>query len=94
MNTLRPGAFSTNRHWHEAEDQMAYVLDGSPTLVDENGKHNLKVCEIVGFLAGRPSAHPSVNEHDHEAVLKVVGSRKAGQEAIHYPDDKFGPIRK
>jgi uncharacterized cupin superfamily protein len=91
---LRLGAFSANRHWHEAEDEMVYVLDGSPTLVDENGRHKLKVGDIVGFVAGEPNAHHIVNEEDREATLMVVGSRKPGQETIHYPDDNFGPIRK
>jgi Cupin domain len=26
--TLKPGAFSSQRHWHENEDELVYVLEG------------------------------------------------------------------
>jgi uncharacterized cupin superfamily protein len=92
--TLTPGAFSANRHWHEAEDELVYVLSGSPSLYDENGKHQLKVGDVVGFPAAEPNAHHIVNDSNEDATIMVVGSRKPGQETIHYPDDNFGPIRK
>lgn len=91
---LKPGAFSANRHWHETEDEFVYVLSGSPSLFDENGRHQLQAGDIVGFPAGEPNAHHIVNDSDEEATILVVGSRKPGQETIHYPDDSFGPIRK
>ena len=92
--TLKPGAFSANRHWHEAEDEFVYVLSGSPSLHDENGQHQLSPGDVLGFPAGVPNAHHVVNDSDENAVLLVVGSRMPGQETIHYPDDNFDPIRK
>ena len=92
--TLKPGAFSANRHWHEAEDEFVYVLSGYPSLFDDNGRHPLKAGDIIGFPAGEPNAHHIVNDSDSDAMIMVVGSRRPGQETIHYPDDSFGPIRK
>lgn len=92
--TLAPGARTASRHWHEAEDEFVLVLAGAPTLVDENGKHQLRANDVVGFPAGVPNAHHVLNESDTPAVLIVVGSRRPGEETIHYPDDDFGPIRK
>jgi uncharacterized cupin superfamily protein len=92
--TLEPGARTASRHWHEAEDEFVYVLSGDPTLVDENGRHELNAGSIVGFPAGVPNAHHVLNETSEPAVLIVVGSRRPGKETIHYPDDDFGPIRK
>ncbi len=92
--TLKPGAFSANRHWHEAEDEFVYVLSGSPSLFDENGRHQLQAGDIIGFPAGEPNAHHIVNDSDCDATIMVVGSKKPGQETIHYPDEDFGPIRK
>jgi len=92
--TLAPGARTASRHWHETEDESVYVLSGHPTLVDENGPHALQAGSIVGFPAGVPNAHHVLNESDEPAVLIVVGSRRPGEETIHYPDDDFGPIRK
>ena len=92
--TLEPGARTASRHWHEAEDEFVYVLAGRPTLVDENGRHGLPVGSVVGFPAGVANAHHVLNEGNEPAVLIVVGSRRPGEETIHYPDDEFGPIRK
>ena len=92
--TLEPGSQTALRHWHEAEDECAYVLAGRPTLVDENGLHQLVAGDFVGFIAGEPNAHHIVNRADEPAVLLVVGSRRPGEETIHYPDADFGPIRK
>ena len=92
--TLAPGARTASRHWHEAEDEFVLVLAGAPTLIDDNGKHQLKPEDVVGFPAGVANAHHLLNESSAPVVLVVVGSRRPGEETIHYPDDDFGPIRK
>lgn len=92
--TLGPGARTASRHWHEAEDEFVLVLSGRPTLVDDNGPRDLTPGTVVGFPAGVANAHHILNNSGVDAVLVVVGSRRPGQETIHYPDDNFGPIRK
>jgi uncharacterized cupin superfamily protein len=92
--TLAQGARSASRHWHEAEDEFVLVLSGTPTLIDENGPRVLRAGDFVGFPAGVANAHHLMNEAEEAAVLVVVGSRRPGEETIHYPDDDFGPIRK
>ena len=92
--TLAPGSRTASRHWHQAEDELVLVLSGTPTLVDENGPHDLSEGNFVGFPAGVPNAHHILNNSTEPAVLLVIGSRRPGEETIHYPDDDFGPIRK
>ncbi len=92
--TLDPGAISSLRHWHEAEDELVYVLSGEPTLVDDDGRHPLRPGSIVGFVAGVANAHHLMNEASEPAVLLVVGSRRRGEDTVHYPDDPLGPIRR
>lgn len=92
--TLEPGARTASRHWHEAEDEFVLVLSGAPTLVDENGPRLLGAGAVVGFPAGIANAHHILNESAEPAVLIVVGSRRPGEETIHYPDDGFGPVHK
>lgn len=92
--TLAPGSRTASRHWHEAEDEFAFVLAGRPTLVDDNGRHELRAGDVVGFPAGVANAHHIINDSTEPAVLIVVGSRRPGEETIHYPDDGFGPVRK
>ena len=92
--TLEPGSISALRHWHEAEGEFVYVLSGTLTLIDDNGEHALEQGAFAGFPAGCANAHHLVNRSNASASFIVVGSRKPGEETIHYPDDAIGPIRK
>ncbi len=91
---LDPGSISSLRHWHEGEDEFVYVLEGRLTLVDENGEHALEAGSFVGFPAGVANAHHLINRGDRPASFLAVGSRKPGEDVVHYPDDELGPIRR
>ena len=90
--TLEPGACSSLRHWHEGEDEFVLVLTGAVVLIDENGEHLLEAGDYAGFPAGAPNAHHLVNTSAVPASLLVVGTRKRGEDRIHYPDDGIGPF--
>lgn len=92
--TLEPGAFSSSRHWHEAEDELVYMLSGELTLIDDNGPHLMRKGGFVAFPAGVANAHHIVNQSNAPGTFLVIGSRRPGEETIHYPDDSFGPIHK
>jgi len=65
---------------------------GTLTLIDDNGEHAVEQGSFARFSAGPANAHHLVNRSNAAAI--VVGSRKPGEERIHYPDDAIGPIRK
>ena len=90
--SLDPGSMSSLRHWHEGEDEFVYVLSGELTLIDDNGEHALSEGSFVGFPAGRANAHHLINKSSATAVFLAIGTRKIGDEVVHYPDDAFGPI--
>src|SRR3982750_3958167 len=50
---LAPGSQTALRHWHEAEDEFVYVLEGTPTLIDDNGPHQLAPGDAAGFGRAR-----------------------------------------
>jgi len=90
--TLEPGSASALRHWHEGEDEFVYILSGTLTLRDDDGDHVLKEGCFAGFPAGCPNAHHLVNNTNKIAVFIEIGSRKPGNDTVHYPDDDLGPI--
>jgi uncharacterized cupin superfamily protein len=92
--TLDPGAMSALRHWHEAEDEFVYVLSGRVVLIDDHGEHTMEAGAFAGFPAGCSNAHHLHNKSNNPATFLVIGSRKPGEETIHFPDDNIGPIRK
>ena len=57
-------------------------------LIDDNGEHALGPGDCVGFPAGEPIAHHLVNRSSAPARFLAVGTRKRGEERIHYPDDR------
>lgn len=90
--TLEPGAYSALRHWHEGEDEFIYVLEGSLTLIDDNGQHPLTVGSFAGFPAGVANAHHLYSHTNRPVNYLEIGSRRPGADTVDYPDDDFGPI--
>lgn len=44
---LPPGNWSSQRHWHSAEDEFVYVLEGELTLIEDDGETILRAPEIA-----------------------------------------------
>jgi uncharacterized cupin superfamily protein len=82
---LEPGAASSQRHWHEAEDEFVYMLDGELVLVESNGETRMVPGDAAAFPAGVADGHHLVNRTDRDATFLVVGTR-ASRERCHYPD--------
>ena len=88
VNLLRlpDGAWSSQRHWHTAEDEFVWVVEGEVVLIDDGGETVLRAGEGAGFKAGEANGHHIVNRSGREAVLLEVGSRRPGEDAADYPD--------
>jgi uncharacterized cupin superfamily protein len=88
VNLLRlpPGAWSSQRHWHSAEDEFVYVLEGELVLVTDSGEEILRPGDCAGFKAGLQDGHHLQNRSQREAVALEVGSRKAADDEGEYPD--------
>src|ERR1700730_10142456 len=50
--TLKPGAASSQRHWHENEDELVYVLEGEIVLIEDTGETLLRPGDSAGCNAG------------------------------------------
>jgi uncharacterized cupin superfamily protein len=85
LMTLAPGSWSSHRHWHEAEDEFIYVLEGEMVLVDDHGEHRMTAGMCAGFKAGASNAHHLVNKSDKPAVCLEIGTR-AQNERAHYAE--------
>ncbi len=83
--SLAPGSQSSQRHWHEQEDEFLYVLEGQVTVVENDGKHVLTPGQAACWPKGVPNAHHLRNETDQPVLYLVVGTRLPN-ERCHYPD--------
>ena len=86
LTRLAPRASSALRHAHEKQDEMMYVLRGTPTLYTDEGPTRLAPGMCAGFKAGSGNAHRLVNESDEEVEYLEIGDRTPGDVAS-YPDD-------
>lgn len=83
--TLPPGVWSSQRHWHEKEDEFVYVLSGELVLVTDAGEEPLRAGDCAGFKAGVRDGHCLQNRSDAPATFLVVGSRDDADWG-EYPD--------
>ncbi len=77
---LPPGAWSSQRHWHSAEDEFVWVLEGEVVLVTDAGEEILRAGDCAGFKAGVRDGHHLQNRGSLAAVLLEVGARKSEDE--------------
>jgi len=82
---LQPGAKSSLRHWHAAEDEFVMVTMGECVLVQDSGETLMRVGDCAAFPAGVPDGHHFLNRSDAEARFLVVGTR-APREVATYCD--------
>jgi uncharacterized cupin superfamily protein len=84
--TLPPGVWSSQRHWHSAEDEFVWVLDGEVVLVTETGEEVLRAGDCAGFRAGVADGHHLQNRTQNTARVLEVGSRRPDRDVAEYPD--------
>ena len=82
--TLLPGAWSSQRHWHEGEDEFLMMLEGKAVLIDDHGRTPLKAGDCVAFPKADGNGHHLINESSANCVFVVVGRPSASD--CHYPD--------
>ena len=82
---LPPGAWSSQRHWHSAEDEFVYVISGEVVLITDGGEQVLHAGDCAAFPHNAPDGHHLINRSSSVAVCLEVGSRIPG-DAATYPD--------
>jgi uncharacterized cupin superfamily protein len=86
LTRLPAGAWSAQRHWHTAEDEFVFVVEGELVLVTDSGEETLRAGECAGFKAGVPDGHHLQNRSDRDALFLEVGSRRPDDDEVEYPD--------
>jgi uncharacterized cupin superfamily protein len=86
LTRLPPGCWSSQRHWHTAEDEFILVVAGEVVLVTDSGEEILRQGECAGFKAGSADGHHLQNRSQREAVILEVGTRQPDQDEVFYSD--------
>jgi uncharacterized cupin superfamily protein len=88
LTTIKPGAQSALRHWHSAQDEFIYMVEGELVLVTDGGEQVLRPGMCAGFPAGKTDGHHLVNRSGRDAVYLEVGDRTQN-DAVTYPDNNI-----
>lgn len=81
---LEPGGLSSQRHWHEHEDEFLIMLDGEAVLVEDEGEITLRPGDCASFPKGVPNGHHLVNRSGRPCSFMVIG--KSTNDTCHYSD--------
>ena len=83
---LPPGAWSSQRHWHSAEDEFVFVMSGEVVLVTNDGETTLRAGDCAGFPRAAADGHHLINKSMTTAVCLEVGTRTTGRDVCTYAD--------
>ena len=72
--TLKPGAWSSQRHWHESEDEFLVVVSGEAVLVEDDGRVILRAGDCATWPKGTTNGHHLRNEGTEDCVFVVIGA--------------------
>lgn len=70
---LKPGAWSSQRHWHNGEDEFLVMLEGEATLVEDEGSVTLGPGDLAAFPKGTGNGHHLRNESERDCAFVVFG---------------------
>jgi uncharacterized cupin superfamily protein len=96
--TLPPGAGSSQRHWHSAEDEFVYVLSGQLTLITDQGEDVLRAGDCAGFPKNDGNGHQLINKSSAAATCLEIGTRSPDDVTMYSDidmmiDKKIGGFR-
>ena len=86
LTTLQSGAQSALLHRHSRQDELVYILEGTPTLVTDAGEVELRPGMCAGFPAGGV-AHHLVNRSSAPVTYLEIGDRTPGDRGTYPHDD-------
>lgn len=82
---LPPGRRTSYPHAESAEEEFAYVIEGTPDAWIDGRLYRLAEGDAVGFPAGTGLCHSFLNNSDREARLLVLGEKSKPENRIYYP---------
>lgn len=81
---LKPGGISSQRHWHEQEDELVVMLEGEAVLIEDEGETVMRAGDCASFPKNVANGHHLVNRSDRDCVFVAIGKAVGGD--CHYPD--------
>ena len=73
---LEPGAWSSQRHWHDGEDELLVMLFGRAILIEDEGESEVMAGDILAWPKGTGNGHHLVNRSREPCSFVCVSAGK------------------
>ncbi len=83
---LKPGAWSSQRHWHRDIDELLVMIAGEAVLVDDAGEQIIRAGDIIAWPAGVKNGHHLQNRSAQECLFVVAAAGNYDRDCGEYPD--------
>ena len=90
---LKPGAWSSQRHWHTGVDELLVMLSGEAVLVEDGGETVLRAGDVAAWPKGVANGHCLQNRSGEDCSFVAISAGDAAGDSGDYPDIdmRFGP---
>ena len=83
---LKPGAWTSQRHWHALEDEFLVMLSGEAVLVEDHGETVLRAGDIAAWPKGVENGRHLQNRSDADCSLVAISAGDSANDHGEYPD--------
>jgi uncharacterized cupin superfamily protein len=83
---LEPGACSSQRHWHRAQDELVVMLAGEAVLIEDGGETPVRAGDVLAWPAGVENGHHLHNRSDADCVFVAISGGDRADDSGEYPD--------
>ena len=70
---LKPGAWSSQRHRHDDEDELLVMISGEAVLIEDAGRTVIRPGDVCAWPKGITDGHHLINETDTDCVFVAIG---------------------
>ena len=82
---LKPGVWSSQRHWHTHEEEFVFIVSGEVVLVTDKGEEILRAGDCAAFPKNVADGHQIINRTGKDVLVLEVGTNSV-DDVCTYPD--------
>jgi uncharacterized cupin superfamily protein/glyoxylase-like metal-dependent hydrolase (beta-lactamase superfamily II) len=90
---VAPGARFCPMHAHDKEEELFYVIEGTPTVSTPRGDLRLRPGDFMAFPVGDRGAHQLRNDTSEGVLVLLLGNDDL-DEVVYYPDSRKVLVRR
>jgi uncharacterized cupin superfamily protein len=87
--TLEPGAWSSQRHWHDREDELVVMLSGHAVLIEDDGETEVGPGDVLAWAKGSTNGHHLINRSEEPCRFIAISAGPRGNGGYSHIDMMF-----